>query len=124
MATKVESPKVFVICNNRPIEVRLFQLKVDTKKNYCHRPAGELHKEKLEGLATNLVHEGQIDSIIVIETDQTITRNGETNKVYLVIAGHRRVLAMKQAAAANLDAARFNHDMLVRHADGTGRRSD
>lgn len=91
------------------IVVKLSQLNVDSRTDYCHREQSYLKDENILGLAESIVSEGLHNPPIVKKAG--INSDGEAQ--YCVIAGHRRLAALRMAINRKLDAARIHPEMEV-----------
>lgn len=91
------------------IVVKLSQLNVDAMTNYCHRNESYLKDDNILGLAESIVSEGLHNPPIVKAA--AVKADGQPQ--YCVIAGHRRLAALKMAINRKLDAARIHPEMEI-----------
>ncbi len=112
MSSNQSPPRRQARSTRRQITVRLIQIRLD-KDNYCHRADDDLAPDKLSGLSDSLVQEGPQTPVVVVATDDVIDFDGQQLPVYLLISGHRRFSALKEAGRQNLDPERISDEMPI-----------
>jgi ParB-like chromosome segregation protein Spo0J len=89
--------------------VKLSQLNVDTKNDFCHRSNNYNSDDNVSGLAKNIVSEGLHTPIMVAEA----AVSGDGVPLYRIIGGHRRFAALQLAINQQLDLKRVHPEMEV-----------
>ncbi len=112
MTNQTPAPRRQAHSTRRQISLRLVQVRLD-KDKYCHRDDNDLEPDKLSGLSTSLVQEGPQTPMVVVATKAEIECEGEQLPVYLLVSGHRRHAALKEAVRQNLDPERIFESMQI-----------